>query len=296
MTDPELAAIVVSWRAAADVAELASAWPRDGRFELVVVDQTGDLGEIAGARVLRPGENLGFAGGSNLGAKSTAAPILLFLNPDTRPEAGALDAIARAFERWPQAAGVVPRLVGFDGAAQTTWQLRRLPSPAALLAQAFFFTPGRFAGEPAEGSTIEQPAAAALALRRELFESVGGFDDRFFPAWFEDVDLARRLADAGHRLFYLPRAVIQHRQGSSVASLGYGSFLQAYDRNLLRYLDKHHGHLWSVAFRWAAAVGAIVRLLALPLRRPARAASRAEAAAALLAVAFGAATGWRQGS
>ena len=78
------------------------------------------------------------------------------------------------------------------------WQLRRLPTPLALLAHALFWNPGAAAAaEPAAGAAIEQPAAAALALRRSVFEALGGFDEAFYPAWFEDVDLARRLADRG---------------------------------------------------------------------------------------------------
>ncbi len=298
MTLPELSTIVVAWRAADDVAELVAGWPRDPRFELLLVDQDGDLGRRLGAlpegvRRLSPGRNLGFAGGSNFGARAARSERLFFLNPDTRPSEGALAAIALAFDRWPHAAGVVPRLTGFDGAPQSSWQLRRLPSPLALLAHALFWNPG--AGptvEPSAGTPIEQPAAAALALRRSVFEALGGFDEQFFPAWFEDVDLARRLADHGHPLLYAPAAQIRHRQGSSVSELGYGAFLTAYDRNLCRYLEKHHGHGWALAFRALAGPAALARLLVVPLRRPARAASRAQAARALLEVARGSLSGW----
>ena len=301
MTTPELSTIVVAWRAADDVAELVAAWPRDRRFELVVVDQDGDLPQrLAGLgalpasiRVLSPGRNLGFAGGSNLGAHAARAEYLFFLNPDARPEAGTLEALRLAFDHWPQAAGLVPRLIGFDGAAQAGWQLRRLPTALALLAHALFWNPGSGdAREPAAGAPIEQPAAAALALRRSVFEAVDGFDERYFPAWFEDVDLARRLADRGDRMLYLPTALCRHRQGSSVGALGYAAFLAAYDRNLCRYLDRHHGHGWSLAFRALAGPAALARLLLLPLRRPARAASRAEAARALIEVARGSLSGW----
>jgi GT2 family glycosyltransferase len=289
---PELAGVVVAWRAAADVEALAAAWPRDARFELVVVDQSGEIPDLAGARVLRPGRNLGFAGGSNLGARLTSAAIVLFLNPDTIPEPGAIEAIAGAFARWPDAAGVVPRLVDFDGAPQTGWQLRRLPSPLALLAHALFFAPGRAQVEPAEGAAVEQPAAAALALRRTCLDAIGGFDERFFPAWWEDVDLARRIAGAGMTLRYLPGATIRHRLGSSVASLGYGPFLAAYDRNLALYLAKHHGRGWAAGFRVLACAGALARLALVPVAPPARASSRRDAATALLAVARGAFRGW----
>lgn len=217
----------------------------------------------------------------------------VFLNPDARPAEGSLAALCSGFRDAPRAAGLVPRLVGFDGAPQAGWQLRRLPSAPTLLAHALFWNPSRGpAVEPAAGTPIEQPAAAALALRRSVFEAVGGFDESFFPAWFEDVDLARRLADQGSALLYFPAALCTHRQGSSVAALGYGAFLTAYDRNLCRYLDKHHGHRWALAFRALAGPAALARLLLLPLRRPARAATRAQAARALLAVFRGSWRGW----
>src|SRR5690606_5351472 len=132
----------------------------------------------------------------------------------------------------------------------------------------------------------------ALALRRKAFESVGGFDAGYHPAWFEDVDLARRLAAAGETIVYLPAATFVHRGGASVPALGYGRFLAAYDRNLARYLRRHHGRGWELVFRALVPVGALLRTLALPLRRPRRAASRGEAARALLALAGGA---WRDG-
>jgi N-acetylglucosaminyl-diphospho-decaprenol L-rhamnosyltransferase len=117
---PELSVVVVAWRAADDVRELAACFPADERFELVVVDNGGDLAGVGLAvpRLVRvaPGRNLGFAGGCNAGAAASAAPRLLFLNPDARPEPGALERLLEAFERHPGAAGFAPRLVSPDGA------------------------------------------------------------------------------------------------------------------------------------------------------------------------------------
>jgi N-acetylglucosaminyl-diphospho-decaprenol L-rhamnosyltransferase len=297
---PELAGIVVAWRARSDVEALAAAWPNDPRFELVVVDQSGDVDAVANGRVVRPGRNLGFAGGANFGARAASAGLLLFLNPDVRPEPGALAALADGFARYPAAAGLVPRLVGFDGAPQLAWQLRRLPSALSLLAHAFFVAPeagrpGR-AREPEEGTPIEQPAAAALALRRDRFEAAGGFDEAVVPAWFEDVDLARRLRDRRCDLLYLPSATFRHRLGSTVSELGYGAFLAAYDRNLLRYLAKHHGAGWATLFRALACAGALLRAALVPVWKPKRSASRREALADLVRVARGALDGWRPGA
>lgn len=272
---PQLSGVVVHWRNEELLARLAAAWPRDPRFELVVVDNgsSGPL-ELGPARLVQPGSNLGFGGGANAGAAEAKGPILLILNPDAIPEPGALDRLLEGFKAYPDAAGLAPKLVGPDGESQAGWQLRRLPSPWRLVLQAFPFAGMPEEAEPAAGASVEQPAAAALALRRETF---AGFDAGFYPAWFEDVDLARRMKEAGLVLRYWPAAVFRHELGSTVPRLGYGPFLEIYYRNLIRYLRKHHGALWSLAARIALIPGVLIRLLFLPLYRPRRARSRGEA-------------------
>lgn len=295
MTSPRLSTVVVAWRSGQDAAELAARFPADPRFELILVDN-GGLGELeprAGVRVLEPGCNLGFAGGSNAGARAARGDLLLFLNPDARPAGDPFAALLEGFAANPEAAGLVPRLVGEDGAAQRRWQLRPLPGPLALVAHALFWNPTRGPrAEPPAGVRVEQPAAAALALRRSEFEAAGGFDPGYWPAWFEDVDLARRLADRRRPLLYHPAACFTHRVGSSLPALGYGGFLIAYDRNLRRYLARHHGAAWAALFTALVPLGALARLALLPLAKPRRAESRRAAARALLAVAGAALAGF----
>ena len=295
----ELSRVVVHWRAEADLAALLAAVPDDPRWEVVVVDN-GSVAPLPPARpphvrLVRPGGNLGFAGGANLGGAVAAGDAVLLLNPDAVPEPGALPALLAGLAARPDAAGLVPRLVGADGVPQTAWQLRPLPRPGELLQHALLRDPREAsAAEPAEGAVVEQPAAAALLLRREVFERLGGLDPRFHPAWFEDVDLARRLRAAGAAVRYWPRAVFRHGLGGSVGPLGYGPFLWCYYRNLTRYLAKHHGRGWALAARALLLVGPMARLLLLPLRRPRRARSRPAAAAGLATTALGALTGWRR--
>jgi GT2 family glycosyltransferase len=146
--------------------------------------------------------------------------------------------------------------------------------------------------EPEAGAIVEQPAAAALALRRQALETVGGFDAAFYPAWFEDVDLAKRFREARLTLRYWPAARFRHGLGSTVGRLGYGSFLYLYSRNLERYLAKHHGLLWVWLARIAVVTGGLTRLLGLTFFKPRRAKSRSEAAKSLLAVLLGAVSAW----
>jgi N-acetylglucosaminyl-diphospho-decaprenol L-rhamnosyltransferase len=296
--EPRLTGVVVHWHNEELLAELAAAWPQGPRFELLVVDNGSSAPLPPGLRVLNPGRNLGFAGGANAGAAEAKGEIVLILNPDAVPEAGALEALLEGFAAWPDAAALAPRLTSPDGEAQFAWQLRRLPSPMALVLQAFpgFGGTSRRGAEPEAGEPVEQPAAAALAFRRQALAAVGGFDAGFYPAWFEDVDLARRLRDQGLVIRYQPKARFRHRLGSSVPRLGYGPFLSIYYRNLVRYLAKHHGRAWAFAARAALVPGIAVRLLALPLRRPRRARSRREALAGLLSLLAGGLTGWNQPS
>jgi N-acetylglucosaminyl-diphospho-decaprenol L-rhamnosyltransferase len=250
-----------------------------------------------GVLLLQPGRNLGFAGGVNAGVAATRAALLLLLNPDAVPAPGALERLIEGFAAHPEAAGLAPRLAGADGAPQFAWQLRRLPSLWDCLRQTLPW-PAAGAGtgpdaEPPPGAPVEQPAAATLALRREALLAAGGLDERFHPAWFEDVDLARRLRQAGAVLLYWPAAQFRHAQGATVSRLGYGRFLWIYHRNLERYLAKHHGAAWALAARASLAAGLVVRLPLLAVRRPRRAASRREAAAGLLLAMAGALTGWR---
>src|SRR5260370_40264216 len=92
--DPLLAGIVAHWHDEAHLGELVAAWPRDPRFELVVVDNGSSAAladpDAGAALVLRPGRNLGFAGAVNAGAAAARAPLLRVLNPDAPPEPAAL--------------------------------------------------------------------------------------------------------------------------------------------------------------------------------------------------------------
>ncbi len=296
IASPQLTAVVVHWHDEEHLGELVAAWPDDAAFELLVVDNSSTVSRLpAPARLIAPGRNLGFAGGVNRGLEEARAPIVLVLNADARPQQGALDSLLAAFADFPKAAGIVPALVGPGGETQHRWQLQPLPAPWTLLLQTLFLAGQRGPrAEPARGSAVAQPAAAALAVRRVVLRQMGGFDEDFYPAWFEDVDLARRLDRSGHRLLYDPLARFVHTGGATIGGLGYGPFLWLYYRGLSRYLGKHHPGGWPMLARLTLMLGMLLRLGLLPLRRPRRAASRRAAAAGLLAVIAGAWSGWRR--
>ena len=294
---PILTAVAPHWHDEDNLKLLIESWPHGERFELIVVDNgsAGNLSDLGAGRpnvrVLEPGRNLGFAAAINRGAADAGGSLLLILNTDARPESAALESLARGMEQHPEAAGLAPRLVDGDGACQAGWQLRGLPGLRTLLGYCCFVEPGAMP-EPPAGSPVEQPAACALLLRRDAFDAAGGMDEEFWPAWFEDVDLARRLRDLGETIRYWPDATFRHGLGASVPRLGYGPFLLAYYRNLDRYARKHHSRGDAIVLNLMLVVAALLRIALLPLRRPRRARSRREALVGLSRLAAAASMSW----
>ncbi|MEO7919483.1 MAG: hypothetical protein ABIT01_08475, partial [Thermoanaerobaculia bacterium] len=195
---------------------------------------------------------------------------------------------------------VAPALVG---PGQERFQLRRLPTLGSLLREAALvnrvrpenrrFRHERYLdvdrGEPFD---VEQPAAAALLVKRSLFDELGGFDDAFVPAWFEDVDLCARIWKSGRSIGYLPAVQATHVGGTTMEALPYRDFLPLYTRNLFRYLARHAPAGQRALARLIVGGGALARLLLLAVTKGDH--GRGDAAHAYLRVLRGVSgLGWR---
>jgi len=226
------------------------------------------------ARVLALEENRSFAWAANQGAAATTAPLLLLLNPDTCIRPGSLDLLAAFLDQHPAAAGAVPLLIGEDGLPQHRWQLRHLPSASRLAVG----LPGRsaFPRPPSRPAPVAQPAAAAWLMRRRLWDSLGGLDPAYTPAWWEDVDLCARLRERVQAvggapeecLWVVPEAEIVHQGGSSTVHLGDVRLLEIYHRNLLRFAARHHPHA-APWIRTGLRLALVIRAMLRPARRDA---------------------------
>jgi len=270
--------VVVRWRGGDEVSRcLRSLLDLGGpRLERVVLVDSGSgdgganrlAADFPDVRTVALTENHGFAHAADRGAAEGAAPLLLVLNPDTEITPGALDALASLLDEWPRVAGAVPLLEDIDGASQHRWQLRNLPTVSRLARG----LPGTsaFSAPPTTPVDVQQPAAAAWLVRRSVWETLGGLDPTFAPAWWEDVDFCARLraglvtanfpCDKG--FVVQPAAHLRHAGGSSVAALGDVAFLTAYYRNLLHYTARHHpGRLGRTrrALRFSLACRALLR-------------------------------------
>lgn len=276
--------------------------PRPARVVVVdnaSMDGSASEAEKAGAVVLRLGANAGFGPAGNRGAGDVEglppADAILFLNPDAALVDGeaALAALLAELDADPRVAAAVPALMG-DG--QEEFQLRRLPTLASLAREALLvnrlfprsrgFLAERYLDRDRTSPfDVEQPAAAALLVKRDAFERVGGFDPTFAPAWFEDVDLSAKLLESGYRTRFVPAARASHVGGTTMRSLPYDDYLPLYTRNLLRYLRRHTGLSTRLGARLVLAAGALLRLGLLPFVRGDHA--RPEAARAYVRVLRG---------
>jgi GT2 family glycosyltransferase len=103
-------------------------------------------------------------------------------------------------------------------------------------------------------------------VRADVFDRIGGMDERFHPAWFEDVDFCLRLHRAGFVIRYEPSARFVHRGGVAVDVLGEEGFSRAFYRNMLRYVRKQHGLGASLVVRLLIAAGMAERAPAAVMR------------------------------
>jgi len=213
-------------------------------------------------------ENRSFAHAANTGVAAITEDLIFLLNPDTELDQGAVATLVEELEQRPQTAGVVPLLFNADGSPQHLWQLRRLPT-SARLATGRSGAPA-FSSPPTAPAGVIQPAAAAWLIRRDVWTALGGFDESFAPAWWEDVDFCARLADrlgtadfpVDRGFAVVPRARVRHQGGSSLEELDRTAFLSVFSSNLLRYAAIHHPkNLPMIRFglRWSLAVRALAR-------------------------------------
>ena len=185
--------------------------------EVIVVDDCSTdatatlLPRIAGLRYERRSENGGFIEACNTGASVARGDILVFLNNDTIPQPGWLDALVATFDALPGTGIAGARLLYRNGRLQE--------AGGFLTSDAHAESYGRFdsADDPRYGYVRDAHyvSGAALAIPGNLFREVGGFNRRFAPAYYEDTDLAFAVREAGRRVVYQPAARVVHDEGTT---------------------------------------------------------------------------------
>jgi GT2 family glycosyltransferase/glycosyltransferase involved in cell wall biosynthesis len=214
-------------------------------IEVIVVDDGSSdataerLAQIDGVHVLRNERNLGFVGSCNAGAAAASGEFVLFLNNDTVVTRGWLAALLRCFAEEPEAGLVGAQLVYPDGRLQEAGGI--------VFSDGSGWNYGRF-GDPADPRyafrrEADYCSGAAIMLPLSLFRQLGGFDQRYAPAYYEDTDLAFGVRAAGKKVLYEPRAVVVHFEGVT-AGTDVGSGIKQYQAvNRRKFLEKWKNEL-----------------------------------------------------
>lgn len=186
-------------------------------YEVILADDASTDNTVAaghfvrGLVIKRNTEPLGFLGNCNEAARRARGSHLLFLNNDTQVQPGAITALLDVFRTHPDAGLVGAKLVYPDG---------RLQEAGGILwadGSAWNYGRGQDATLPEFNYLRETDycSGAAILVSRPLFEQLGGFDDRYAPAYCEDSDLAFSIRAAGRKVYYQPQAVVVHHEGVS---------------------------------------------------------------------------------
>ena len=188
------------------------------RIEVIVVDDAyvGDedpsvLRDVAGIHLIRNDTNLGFLRSCNQAARVAKGRYLHLLNNDTELRADSIDALADLLDTRPNVGLVGSKLLFSDGRLQEAggiiwndgsgWNYGRGDDPSR--------SDYNYIRE------VDYCSAASIMIRAELFHELGGFDEAFAPAYYEDTDLAFRVRAHGMQVMYEPRSVVIHHEGVS---------------------------------------------------------------------------------
>jgi len=268
--------------------------------QTIVVDNSPDATDLAslmghfpneaGLVILHDGQNLGFAGGVERALEGRDWDGVLILNPDVALTGEALKNMLQAVISNQELAAVGATLLNSDFTPQHGFIARRFPTLASTLMEFFFLHKifplnrytaayllrdeprfreyvdckySQYPGVPVSALPylVEQPAGACLMVARDAYQAVGGFDLDFWPAWFEDVDLAKRLRSAGYQLAVCANARVLHEGGYSKESIGDTAFARIWYKNLLRYWKKHGSFIEYSLIRGSLVPALLLRAL-----------------------------------
>ncbi len=247
--------VIVNWNAGTFLADCLDSITENGAglvgSTMVVDNGSTDGSELAaegreGVKLARTGENLGFGKGCNLGAAQGTGDLILFLNPDAKLLPHGLEPAVN-FMRSGKAANV--GICGgqlIDEHGHVAKSSSRFPSPWNLFCRSTGLDRinSRWNARMNEwdhqsSRNVDQVMGAFFLVRRDLFEQLGGFDERFF-VYYEEVDLSKRAADAGWASWYEADAKAFHYGGGSSQNVKATRLFYSL-RSRLKYARKHFG-------------------------------------------------------
>ncbi len=271
---PRISIIIVSWNVK-DLLRLCLhsifLWYDISTVEVIVVDNASSDGsidmmrqEFPQVRVLAQETNRGFAAANNIGAREARGEYLLILNPDTECIDSTFVTVLEIFKHNPAVGAIGARLLNADRTIQHS--VRHFPQLSDQLAIAlklhhifpllrclkrYFF----YDMDYEKQQDVDQIMGACMLIKRSVWDEMKGFDTGYF-IWFEEVDLCRRIANAGYRIVYTPQCSVIHHGGQSFSQvLGY--------KKQQWFLASQHRYMKKFFSSWAVFIHILISSISL---------------------------------
>ncbi len=209
-------------------------------YEVIVVNDGEDpdivrlLAGLRGARVIHNGTNLGYLRSVNRAASIARGRWLVLLNNDTEASDGWLRAMLECAESTPDLGVVTPKYLYPDGSLNEAGGIVWRDGTGANYGRGDDPTLFRYEYR----REVDYGSAAALMVKAELWRAVGGFDERYLPMYYEDVDLCFAARDLGFRVVYEPRAVVIHVEGGTAGVDGETGHKRHQEQNRPKFVAK----------------------------------------------------------
>jgi N-acetylglucosaminyl-diphospho-decaprenol L-rhamnosyltransferase len=272
----DVSIIIVNWNAKDILFQNLSyltQLPHHPIIQIIVVDNASKDGSIQMIRgcfpqvaLLSSDANLGFSKACNLGLRVAIAPFIMFLNPDAILTANTLPLALDFLSRNPQIGALGCKIIDSTGRPYSLG-IQCYPSPWSEALRMMLYTkhtahlfPTIFPmQDPNSSGYVLKLSGACLIARRSVLKALGGFDDRFFM-YADDVDLCRRIAGAGWRLYYLSSATVIHHQGSCSRKAPRNFPILMFYKSTSQFIFKYHGAFGRAVFIILAFFLALFRL------------------------------------
>ncbi|GEM_PF-265141 len=242
--DPLTSILIVSWNGMNYLKEcIESIRSQDYKnIEICIIDNASHDGSadyidrsFPDVRLIRNPKNLGFARGVNRGITHCKGDVIVLLNQDTVLLQGCIRALIEELVSQPKVAIAGSKILDPD---------KKHLQHAGGIVHPNGLTNHLGAGEPDEGQydlnqDCEYVTGACLAFKRQLIDWIGVLDERFHPAYFEELDFCLRTIRAGFRVRYVSGSSLLHFESTSTGKLS-RRFYTMYHRNRLKFILKHH--------------------------------------------------------
>lgn len=238
---PRASVVISAWKDAPHLPECLDALHRSQAttpYDVVVAcnEPTSELLDwldrnVSGAELMSFPVNRGFGGALNEGARHAGGELLVLLNDDAVVADGWLDALVASVDAEPGAGAVGSRVLAPDGAPREDGTVLWSDGSVTLVDDYYRADPP----PPLGIRRVDYCSAVSLLVRASTWREVGGFDEGYYPAYYEDVDLCLKIGSLGQTVLYQPASVVRHQQGASSSSR-YRVFLR--DRNRHRLVAR----------------------------------------------------------